>query len=220
MGRTAIVLGATGLTGQFLLNSLLENYQYSKVTIFVRSNFKLTHPKLVVHQVDLLKLYDYKEHIKADVVFCCIGTTKAKTPNKDLYQQIDYGIPVAAARICKLNNIPTFIVISAMGANANSKVFYNKTKGQMEQDVFKAEVENVYILRPSLITGDRKELRFFEWIAKQAMYVMNFFLVGNLKKYQSINAEIIAKAMIILDLKGHNNFIIESDKIKELVKYD
>lgn len=216
MERTAIVLGATGLTGSLLVDSLLCNDHYSKIIVFVRSQFHLSHPKLIIEQINLLKLLDYKEHFVGDVLFCCIGTTKAKTPDKNIYRQIDYGIPTNAAKICDMNGIPNFIVMSSMGANVNSSVFYSKIKGEMEQAVLNTGIKNIYILRPSLIAGKRDEFRLFEMIAKMAMKVLNVFLVGSFKKYRSIKAKTIANAMIALDLKGSAAKIIESEDIKKI----
>jgi uncharacterized protein YbjT (DUF2867 family) len=216
MGRTAIVLGATGLTGGLLVDSLLSNDHYSKIIVFVRSQFNLSHPKLIIEQINLLNLLDYKERFIGDVLFCCIGTTKAKTPDENLYRQIDYGIPTNAAKICEMNGIPSFMVMSSMGANVKSSVFYSKLKGEMEQAVLNRGIKNIYILRPSLINGNRKEFRFFEMIAKIAMKVLNVFLVGSLKKYRSIKAETIVNAMIAIDLKGSSIKIIESEDIKKI----
>lgn len=216
MGRTAIVLGATGLTGGLLVDSLLCNDHYSKIIVFVRSQFNLSHPKLIIEQINLLNLLDYKERFIGDVLFCCIGTTKAKTPDENLYRQIDYGIPTNAAKICEMNGIPSFMVMSSMGANVKSSVFYSKLKGEMEQAVLNRGIKNIYILRPSLINGNRKEFRFFEMIAKMAMKVLNVFLVGSLKKYRSIKAETIVNAMIAIDLKGRSIKIIESEDIKKI----
>jgi len=218
MGRTAIVLGATGLTGSLLVNRLLSDEHFSKVIVLVRSQFNLSHPKLIIEQINFLKLFDYQEQFVGDVLFCCIGTTKAKTPDKNLYRQIDYDIPVNAAKICEINNISNFIVMSSMGANVNSSVFYSKLKGEMEQAVLNTKVKNIYILRPSLISGNRKEFRWFELIAKAAMTVLNLLLVGSFKKYRSIKAETIANAMIALDLKGSAVRIIESEQIKKIAK--
>lgn len=214
MGRTAIVLGATGLTGSLLLESLLSNTSYSKVIAFVRSEMEISHPKLIIRQVNLLQLLDYKNQFVGDVVFCCIGTTKAKTPDKNLYREIDYGIPANAAKICEINGISNFIVISSMGANSKSSVFYSRIKGEMEEAVLSTKINLIYILRPSIIIGKRNEFRLLENISKLAMKAIDLLLVGSLKNYRSINAKTIAEAMINLDLKGFNKTIIESEQIK------
>ena len=213
MKKTAILLGATGLTGGPLLNLLLKDNYYGKIKLFSRRSVGITHPKLEEHLVDVLQLENQKEIFRADEVFCCIGTTKAKTPDAETYKKIDYGIPFTAAKLCKENNIKTFLVISAMGANPKSKVFYNKTKGEMERDVLAQQIKNTFILRPSLIAGNRKEKRFGETIATFIFGIINPLLP---KKYNSISPEDIAKAMVYVANNGNIQNTIESNQIKEI----
>ncbi|MDN3596072.1 NAD-dependent epimerase/dehydratase family protein [Zunongwangia endophytica] len=216
MQKTAIVLGATGLTGRNLVEELLRNDAYSKITLFSRSTLGRKDAKLEEHLVDLFKLEDYKDNFIADHVFCCIGTTKSKTPDKETYKKIDHGIPVTAAKLSAKNGAECFTVISAMGADANSKIFYNQTKGKMEQDVMVKNVPNIYIIRPALIVGDREEKRFFEKLATHAFKIFNFMLVGKLKKYRSVKSVHIAKTMIEVANYGYPDSIIKSNKISEL----
>ncbi|MCH4552295.1 NAD(P)H-binding protein [Aestuariibaculum lutulentum] len=214
--KTAIILGATGLVGGLVLQLLLEDDRYKKVIVFSRRACGVKHAKLEEHFVDLFNLESSSNQFKADVVFCCVGTTKAKTPDKDIYTNIDYGIPVMAAQMCKRNNINTFIVVSALGANVNSSVFYSRLKGDMEHDVLDQKVENTFLLQPSLIAGNREEKRLGESLAKWLMRVINPLLVGKLKKYQSIKPETIARAMVWLDNNVYNEKRIPSDKIKSI----
>ena len=214
--KTAILLGATGLTGGILLQKLLKEPRYGKIILFSRSSVKIKNSKIEEHLVDLFQLENYKEQFKADQVFCCIGTTKGKTPNQETYRKIDYGIPVTAAKLAKENGISTFSVISALGANPNSGIFYNKIKGEMQRDVLAQKVKNTYIFQPSLIAGDREENRFFENLAKQAMKILNFALIGTLKKYRSIHPETIATAMLVVANKGYEKSIIKSEEIKKI----
>lgn len=214
MKKTAIILGATGLTGSILLKKLLKDPAYEKIKLFSRSSAEEKSPKLEEHLIDMFQLEKYSETFKADVVFCCIGTTKAKTPDETTYKKIDYGIPVAAAKLAKQNNIETFVVISALGADENSRIFYNQTKGKMERDVLKQNIEKTYILQPSLIVGKRDESRLGEDIATFFMKTFGFLIP---KKYKMIKAETIAKAMLVLAKTGYSEKIITSEKIKEIV---
>lgn len=217
MGKTAIILGSTGITGTILLNKLLVDSYFDKIKVFNRSKQNNNHPKIEEYVVDLQNLELVKNHFTADVVFCCIGTTKAKTPDETAYKQIDYGIPVTAAKISKENNIGTFIVISALGADPKSQIFYNKTKGEMERDVMKQKIKNTYILQPSLIDFSRSE-RLGERIGVIAMKLLNPFFISKLKKYRSIKPEVIATAMINLSKISYPLNKIESDKITEIAK--
>ena len=216
--KTAIILGATGLTGGLVLEKLLKDERYDTVKLFSRSTAGINHSKIEEHLIDLFELEKYAELFTADEVYCNIGTTKSKTPNEEVYRKIDYGIPVAAAKLAKKNNIEKFLVISALGADADSKIFYNRIKGEMERDVLKAEVPETYIFQPSLIAGDRKEKRTFEAIGKHVMRVLNYLMVGPLRKYRSIHPETIAKAMIIVANEGYQKQKIESDEIKQIAK--
>lgn len=211
--KTAIILGATGLTGGILLDKLIDDTSFDKIKLFSRSSVGKTSSKIEEHIIDMFQLEKYSEDFTADVVFCCIGTTKGKTPNKETYRKIDYGIPVAAAKLSKLNHINTFIVVSALGANENSGVFYNKTKGEMERDVINQSIKNTFILQPSLIVGDRSESRFGENVAEIFMKFLGFLVP---KKYKMIEAETIAEAMRILSDSNYSENIITSEKIKEI----
>jgi len=218
MKKTAIILGATGLTGGVLLKKLLKDTAYESIKLFSRSSVNNPDPKIEEHLIDMFELEKEHENFKADEVYVCIGTTKGKTPDKETYKKIDKGIPVAAAKLSKQNNINTYLVISALGANANSGVFYNKVKGEMQNEVLAQKIQNTYIFQPSLISGDRDESRFWENVAKKAMSVLNVVMIGGLKKYRSIHPEQIASAMKWVANNGYQQQILESDEIIEINK--
>jgi len=216
MKKTAIILGASGLTGGFVLQKLIEDERYDTIKLFSRSKIEGLPDKVQQFIGDLLELNQFKTDFTADDVYCCIGTTAKKTPDKTLYKKIDFGIPVAAAKLSKENNISTFLVISAMGANKNSTVFYNKTKGEMENSVLKQQIKNTYVLRPSLIGGDRQETRLLEKIGLVIFKVIQPLFIGKLKKYKIVNAETIAQAMIGLANTKYSEVIITSEHINKL----
>ena len=165
---------------------------------------------------DLLQLENFKHEFIADEVFCCIGTTSAKTKDRSIYKAIDFGIPFSAAKLAKENQIPSFLVMSSLGANAESKIFYSRTKGEMEQAVLGQEIPNTYILRPSLILGEREKNRIGEKIGALFLGLMNVFLQGSLRKYRAIKADCIASAMIELAATKPDKQIVDSDLIQEL----
>ncbi|MEA1785670.1 NAD(P)H-binding protein [Arenibacter sp. GZD96] len=216
--QTAILLGATGLTGGLLLHKLLKDNSFSKVTVFSRKPLAITHGKLEVHLIDVLQLQEYATIFYADVVYCCIGSTKKKTPDHEVYRAIDYGIPVAAAQLCKKNGIPVFIVVSALGADVKSTIFYSRIKGEMEEKVLAMHIEKTHILQPSLIAGNREERRSVEWISIQMMKLLNYMLVGSLKKYRSISPEVIADCMLWLTKNSFPWSRIASDQIGHIVQ--
>lgn len=220
MKKTAIILGASGLTGSHVLQMLIKDERYDTIKLFSRSKIEgLTSPKVKQFVGNLLELEQFKANFTADEVYCSIGTTKSKTPDKSKYKMIDYGIPLAASKLAKANQIDTFLVVSAMGANKNSSVFYNRTKGEMEHDVQEQKLPNTYIFRPSLIGGERDESRTLEKIGLAIFKVIQPLFIGALKKYKIVNASAIAKAMIhIANKTKHSEVIITSDHINTLGK--
>jgi len=219
-GKTAIILGATGLVGGVLLHRLLHDERYQKIILFSRNSVGIRDPKLKEVLCDVLALEAQSDKFKADEVFCCIGTTNAKTPDKVLYKKIDYGIPVAVAKLCDLNQINTLIVVSALGANAKSAVFYNRTKGEMEEKVLRFKIPKTHIVQPSMIGGDRSEKRPGEFFFKKLMSTFDFLLQGPLKKYRVIHPDTIAKAMIWSANNPYEKQRITSDILKELAAHE
>lgn len=216
MPKTAIILGATGLTGSLLTELLIKDSAYSKITLFTRRPTTFSSPKIEEVICDLLDLETVKKEFTGDVVFCCIGTTKAKTPDRDQYHKIDYGIPLQAAKLAKENNIDTFIVISSIGTSEESPFFYVRTKGEMERDVLKIDITHTYIMKPAFINGRPDEDRKGEKTLKLLMRIMDFFMVGPLKKYKSTQALHIAEAMAYLGTHDHKEQNVLNDQIKTL----
>jgi len=198
MSKTAIVLGATGLSGGLLTELLIQDSSFSKIKLVSRRATGFDHPKVEDIICDVLQLDSIKPEFTGDVVFCCIGTTKAKTPDRDLYYKIDYGIPTNAARLAKENGIPTFMVISSAGTSTKSSLFYVRTKAEMERDVLNIGVENTFVMKPAFINGRPDEDRKGEKGLKSLMAITDFLMVGPLKKYRSVMASDIAKTMVYL----------------------
>ncbi|TLX77016.1 nucleoside-diphosphate sugar epimerase [Labilibacter sediminis] len=215
--KVAIILGASGLTGNLLLKLLIDDERYSSIKLFSRKSVKSTSLKVKEYIGDIIELDQFKSDFTGDEVFCCIGTTKAKTKDQSVYKSIDYGIPDKAATLAKLNGIDTFSVVSAIGANPQSNVFYSRIKGKMEQAVLSQGIKNTYILRPSLIIGNRSEGRLGEDIASIVMKLLKPIMCGSLKKYRPIEANKIAICMHKLANAKHESRIIESNEIKNIV---
>ncbi|CAM1333160.1 nucleoside-diphosphate sugar epimerase [Tenacibaculum aestuariivivum] len=217
MKKTAIILGATGLTGNHILHKLIKDDTYKSIKLFSRSKIEGLPNKVTQFIGNLLELNQFKKKFIADEVYCCIGTTAKKTPDKNSYKNIDYGIPVNAAILSKENNIPTFLVISAMGANIKSNIFYNRIKGEMEHDVLTQKIKNTFIFRPALIGGKREEHRFFEKLGLVIFTLIQPIFIGKLKKYKIIDAQNIAQAMLyVANNTNSTEVIITSNKIKKL----
>lgn len=210
MQKTAIIFGATGLTGSLVLEELLSNEQYSTLKLFSRKSCGIKHPKIQESIGDLFDLDMFQEEFTGDEVYICIGTTKKKTPDRSLYRKIDVGIPVAIANLCKRNGIPKLAVVSAIGANPKSSIPYNKFKGEMEEAILSLGIDYTYILRPSLIIGDRNEFRTGEKFSAVLFRIIKFLLP---KKYRAVSARAIAAKMIALCNSSEPSKIIESSEI-------
>lgn len=194
--KSAILFGASGLVGSSLLDQLLDHPAYDKIIIVVRKPLPIKHPKLLMLIGDYASLPDLKDQIRADEVFITLGATKKKTPDQNEYYRVDHDYPVLAARIAKENGARSVLLVSAIGANANSKIFYVRTKGEVEADIIALGFEHTYIFRPSMLVGERKESRPAERLFIGLFSIINPLLRGSWKRYRSIKVKDLAAAMI------------------------
>ncbi|WP_439880260.1 oxidoreductase [Pontibacter sp. MBLB2868] len=194
--RTALIAGASGLVGGHCLNLLLQSTRYSQVISIGRHDLPLIHPKLEQHVVDFNKLKTASANLVADDVFCCLGTTIKKAGSKEAFYKVDHTFPVELARVSLQKGASQFLVVSAMGADAGSMIFYNKVKGEMERDVQQLGFSTVHIFRPSLLLGEREEKRSGEEWASKIMKPLSGLMIGPLKDYKPIEAETVARAML------------------------
>ncbi len=193
--KKAILFGASGFIGSYLLNNLLASDIYEEVTVVVRQKLALEHPKLKTIIADYGNLADYKSELIVDDVFITIGTTKKKTPDTKTYYQIDHDYPVLAATLTKANGATAVFMVTAVGANVNSSIFYSKTKGEVERDVIAINFKHTHIFRPSMIMGERPEKRPLEKLFMNFSAALNLLMIGKLNKYKGILAEDVAKAI-------------------------
>jgi len=217
MSKKVIIAGASGLIGSKLLDILLQKPDYDEVLILVRKELPIEHKKLVQLVIDFEKLDEYSDAITGYVIFCCLGSTRKKTPDLSVYRKIDHDYPLQLAQLAKQNDVEQYHLVSAIGADSRSMNFYTKMKGETEDDIQKVGLNCLHIYEPSLLTGDRRESRLTERIAIGLMKVINPLLIGGLKKYRSIPAQTVALAMFNESVKnGEGVFIHPSDKIKLL----
>jgi uncharacterized protein YbjT (DUF2867 family) len=213
MLKTALVTGATGLVGQNIIDQLINDKRYSKVIIVSRRATPFSHPKIEQITIDFDSLTELKFRDIIDECYCALGTTQKKSGKKGLYK-VDYEYVMATAALSKANNIKTFSVVSANGANAESSFFYMRTKGLMEQAVKAAGIKQVTIVRPSLITGKRDEFRFGESAGYYLYKLLQPLMIGKFRKLRPVSAEKIAQCMIELNQQEWaGNRIVESDEI-------
>ena len=214
--KTALLFGSSGLVEGQVLNRLTNDVNYSKIKIFVRSEPKIQSNKLEIIKTDFNDLENFKDYIKGDDCFFCIGTIKQNSPNKNEYQKVELEIPKKIAQIARANSVKSFIFVSSIYANPNSSGDYVKFKGLVEEELKKLNFSNLGILRPSFLMGDRKENRVGEKIGILTFRLLSPLLIGPLKKMKPINSEKVAKAMIKIANENLEKIIFESNEIVEL----
>lgn len=193
--KHALVFGASGFIGSHLLRYLLKCDTYTRVIVVVRQSLPLSHPKLTQYIGDIDSLPSLQHLLIADDVFCAVGTTRKKTPDKATYHRIDYGLPVVVARIAKENGARAFFMVSSVGADANSSVFYLRTKGEAERDIIRVGYESTHFFRPAALIGNREESRPLEKLFGGLSKVLSPLLRGSLTKYRPIDGQDVALAM-------------------------
>lgn len=213
---TALVFGASGLTGKFVIEHLINDPDYELIKIFVRKELKIQHGKIrqVVINPDNIELIS--NEVVGDHLYCCIGSTIKKAGSKEVFYKTDHDLVERIAKIASSNKVRSFVVISSIGAKDRSSNFYLNTKGKMEESIKTFNFNNLSIVRPSMLLGIRHEKRLFEEAGKIVVRLLSPLLIGVTKKYKPIHASTVAKAMIKIakDLKGTN--IIESDQLEIL----
>lgn len=215
--KTALIAGPTGLTGKYCLEYLLECGEYSLIIALTRKNLNVESKKLNQIVTDFSDLAETLKDVKVDHVYCCLGTTMKKAGSKEAFFKVDFECPLQIASILKQNGANCFNLVSAIGANKNSNVFYNKVKGEIENAIAKLNYNKLNILRPSFLIGERKESRPGEKAGIIIAKALSPFMTGSLKKYRTVKAEAVAYALIYYSINAPEGVnIIESDKINNI----
>lgn len=215
--KTALLVGASGLVGRHCLQFLLDEPSYTRVTVLVRKQLCITHEKLVQHTINFDDLTTLGEVLAADDVFCCLGTTIKKAGTQEAFRKVDFDYPIKIAALTEHCGAAQFLLVSSLGADSHSRIFYNRVKGEMEEAIRKISFTTVHIFRPSLLLGDRTEYRAGEKAGAFIMSGLKFALAGPFKKYRAIQARDVAQAMVRtaqMNLCGIN--IFESQRIQEI----
>ena len=215
--KTALLFGSTGLVGGHVLNYLIQNSNYSKIKLFVRSFTGINNPKIEIIKTDFNNLNKHAEDIKGDECFCCIGTTKKKSPNKNEYQKIELDIPKKIAQIAKSNLVKSFFFVSSGYANPKSSGEYLKFKGLVEEEIKNLNFDKIGIMRPSFLLGERQEERVGEKFGIIIFKLLTPILIGSFRKMRPIQSEIVARAMIKLANENIDQSVFESNEISNLV---
>lgn len=213
MGKIIAITGASGLTGSFVLKELCQNEKVDSILYVARSSPEKKDQK--IRFIDIHKIDGHDRLANADVGICCLGTTIKKAGSKENFEQVDFQMVLDFAKSC--SSAKQFMVISAMGANPHSSVFYNRVKGNMEESLKKLHFKCLLIFRPSILSGPREEFRLGERIGLFFMHIFSPLMIGSLKHYRPIKVKTLAHAMvnsIESDCSGMET--IKSDDIKKI----
>lgn len=193
--KKALLVGATGLIGSYLLEQMLNDDYYYEVVVLTRKPLNIQHIKLKAYIIDFENLEACSHLIKVDDVYCCLGSTFKKAKTKEQFYKVDFVYPTEIAKIAKFNGATHFSIVTAMGACKTSTFYYNRVKGEVEEAIEHLQFKSTHIIRPSLLLGEREEFRLAEEIGKVVAKGLEFMMIGSLRKYRPIEAKAVAVAM-------------------------
>jgi uncharacterized protein YbjT (DUF2867 family) len=217
--KTALVAGASGLVGGYLLRELLEHPAYGKITALVRRGLPVSHPKLLQREItfDLLAEAGTVARAEQADVFCCLGTTLRKAGSRAAFRRVDHDYVRDLAAATSRAGARQFLLVSSSGANPGSRVFYSRVKGDAETAVRAVQFRSVHIFRPSLLLGERAELRPAERVGIVVARAVAPLLVGPLRPYRPIHAATVARAMVRVALQDEPGVhLYRSDVVERL----
>ena len=205
----ALVVGATGAVGKDLVHQLLDDESFERVDIFVRREVDIPSSKLVLHVVDFDHPETWSDLLQGDVLFSCMGTTIRAAGSQDAQWKVDYTYQFNAAKAARSNDVPTYVLVSSIGSNPKSKVFYTRMKGALDEAVNKLGYESCFILRPTSLIRKGSN-RFGE---KAGVAVLRAFnAVGLMRSLAPIPTEAVATAMVSLAKSGRKGIEIISSQ--------
>ena len=190
----ALVIGATGATGQEIVSQLLEDDDFDSVSIFVRKDPTIIHTKLKTNIIDFSKLEECRELIKGNVLFSCLGTTLRTAGSKEKQYLVDYTYQYEFAKIASDNGISIYSLVSSTGANENSPIFYPKIKGKLEEAIKKLSFKTIQIFQPPTLIRQKNLMRTGEKIGIKIFGFLNY--IGILKSQKPLPVSTLAKVMV------------------------
>ena len=210
----ALILGATGSVGQELLDLILKDSSFSKVSIFVRRKSSIKHEKLTTHEIDFSRLKDYKRLIEGDILFSAFGTTLKDAGSKTQQYLVDYAYQYEFAKMASDNGINHFSLVSSAGANERSFFFYPKIKGELEQSVKKLQFKKIQIFQPAILIRQPELMRNGERIGIRVFNALN--KIGLLKSQKPLSVSFLAKKMIS-EVKSDKVLGIKTYRLKDII---
>ncbi|HPG08004.1 MAG TPA: NAD-dependent epimerase/dehydratase family protein [Saprospiraceae bacterium] len=194
--KIALVAGATGLIGNEVVRQLLNHPAYSKVKVFVRRHLSFQHPKLEEIMTDFDRLEAYAHELKGNDLFLCLGTTMAKAGSRKAFIKVDLTYNLKIARMAAENKVHQILLVSSVGADPDALFFYSKVKGNLEQAIKQLPFWGIHIFQPSVLLGQREELRMGEKVAGSVGHWLDKVTGGGMTVYKPVHAETVALAMI------------------------
>jgi uncharacterized protein YbjT (DUF2867 family) len=217
--RTALLVGATGLVGGHCLRLLLADDDWSQVVVLARRRLAATHPKLVARLVDFDRLGQLSGFPRVTDVFCTLGTTIAKAGSRPEFYKVDFTYVVETARLAAVSGARQFLLVSALGADPASSIFYSRVKGEAEEAVRTLPLPALQIFRPSFLAGERAEARPLEKIGVAAFSALSFGMVGPLRRYRPVEAADVARAMLeVARREAPGAHVYDSERIEEIAR--
>ncbi len=192
--KQAIIIGATGLVGSHLIEQILEDERFSGVTVLTRRDTGISHPKLTEHIVDFADPEGWETLVKGDVLYLCLGTTRAKAGGKKAQYAVDHTYQYNVAKAASENGIPALVLVSSSGADAKSRFFYLRMKGELEKDLRQLDFSKRVFMRPGALDGPREEKRTMERMGIAGLKTIN--KIGLMRNMRPIHAETVARAMV------------------------
>lgn len=218
---TAFIAGASGLVGSHLLGQLLAAQEYDRVISLGRRRLDLDHPKLEQHVVDFTALDRAIDGLSCDDAFCCLGTTIRQAGSQEKFYAVDHAAVMAFAWAAQRRGAQRFFLISSLGADPLSRIFYNRVKGETEEALRVLDFRTLAIFRPSLLLGTRQRGRIGERLMAAVLWLADPMMFGRFRKYRSIEAVVVARAMLRCSFGrvGQGLLIFLSDEIQDLGGY-
>jgi uncharacterized protein YbjT (DUF2867 family) len=209
----ALLVGATGLVGRECLRLLLADNHFGRIVVVARRPLSpdVRSPKLEIHVVDFDHLNEYGELFTVDAIICTLGTTIRQAGSRTRFRTVDYEYPLAFARLGRRHGCAHFLVVSALGANARSRIFYNRVKGELEDALRGIGYPRLTIVRPSLLLGPRAQARLGEEVAKRVSRWLGPLMP---RAFKPVEARAVA-SVLVREAKEHGSAVtvIESGEI-------
>lgn len=199
-GKTALIVGSTGLVGRELLNVVLKHDYYSKILLVGRRSPGIKDNRIEEVVVNFDRLSEYSDQLSANDYYCCIGTTMGQAKTKEAFFRVDFTYPLELAKIAKADSkFEKFSLVSSYGAHSESGLFYNAVKGQLEEALKDMNLKTLHIFQPSLLLGYRPHFRIWEELAKLASSILSFFIIGSRLRFWAIKGSEVAESMFYVN---------------------